>query len=488
MPDQVPIDGGNSADGGFVAAEPIIPEARGFTVPPSFSIRAVDPTAAIEGVPGPDVGDPVLPPFGPLPLPLEEDLIRDGTTRTTANENPPLDDGHLGGLDDFVGTFIGNGLNVIFRPRNGFTNFADDNLLEINFTKEKLTFMSRDVLDAVPNRGFGNANNPSRPSQQDVILRGIPYQQTITDLIDQTSGTLQEPGIPIHFEQGLFLRTPALDHPAIPATISRLASIPHGTTINAQAVDPGFGWIQGPTEVFDTAAHINKITPFFIGTTNDLEFDNHKLPEVGTRNRLPNVLHRAPHDFNRILAIKEFNTPINSLDKINKLKTIVKHRTFEVTTESKKPGDTTANGLLPGGGTSNIAFLQGNKAVGARDTDANANAVKVTCRYWISVVRVDITVPPTNHGRVEVTPPKPAGVPEGVTYFHPTFIVPLRRPLTKAITFPVDYVQIQYAQNVTLDFGPLSWPHISVATLIPGSADGSAKVELKVDQLPPELK
>jgi len=48
-------------------------------------------------------------------------------------------------------------------------------------------------------------------------------------------------------------------------------------------------------------------------------------------------------------------------------------------------------------------------------------------------------------------------------------------------------VQIQYAQNVTLDFGPLSWPHVSVATLIPGGPDSNGKVELKVDQLPPEL-
>jgi hypothetical protein len=503
MPDQVPIGGQEPADGSFVAAEPVITSTRSFTVEPNFSIRAVDPTAAIEGVPGPDRGDPVLPLFGPLPIPADPDLIRDGIAVTSASQVHPLDDGHLGGLDDFVGTFIGNGLNTIFRPRNGFSVLSDDNLLEVNVTKEKLTFLSRDVLDAVPNRGFAAkvdatqaGGNPNRPPQPDVILRGIPYQQTITDLIDQTSGTLQEPGIPIHFEQGLFLRTPALVHPDIPATISRLASIPHGTTINAQAIDPGFGWVTDPAkppvleQVGVGLTKANDITPFVIGTTGPIPFENQKIT-FRTRNRIPNVLDKTPHDFNRVAAIRNFNTPVQTLHNINELKHIVKHRTFEVTTETQKKNQPPKPGLLPGGGTTNIAFLQGTSDPGRADTDANANAVKVTCRYWISVVRVDITVPKTNHGRVEVTPARPEdpqNTIEGVTYVHPTFIVPLKRPNTSPVTFPVDYVQIQYAQNVTLDFGGLSWPHISVATLIPGGADGSGKVELKSEQLPPELK
>jgi len=31
----------------------------------------------------------------------------------------------------------------------------------------------------------------------------------------------------------------------------------------------------------------------------------------------------------------------------------------------------------------------------------------------------------------------------------------------------VPFIQIQYSQTVFLNFGPLTWPHVSVATLIP---------------------
>jgi hypothetical protein len=49
----------------------------------------------------------------------------------------------------------------------------------------------------------------------------------------------------------------------------------------------------------------------------------------------------------------------------------------------------------------------------------------------------------------------------------PKFRVQLRTRVSKDTTIQVPSTQIQYSQNVTLDFGVLSWPHISVATLIP---------------------
>ena len=36
-------------------------------------------------------------------------------------------------------------------------------------------------------------------------------------------------------------------------------------------------------------------------------------------------------------------------------------------------------------------------------------------------------------------------------------------------TLTVRYTQIQYSQSVFLNFGPLTWPHVSVATLIPAA-------------------
>ena len=504
MTDQKHLAGSGRTFEGFEAAEPLIEESRTFRVPQNFKLRAVDPTAAIRGVPGDDFADPVADDFGHLPVPKKEANDQLLIANTNASEEAPLDDKHLGGLDDFVGNFVGNGLNIIFRPRNGDEmSGINDNLLEINVTRETLQFLSRDVLKAIPNRGFGgksfkftppNENFGPLKAQPDVILRGIPYMQQITDLIDQKSFTLREPGIPIHFEQGLFLRTPRLARPDIGPTISRLASIPHGTTINAQCEDPGVQWKLTPPNL-----GLIGITPFPINPTQKPTptvpaFDNFQLnPKQATRNRIPNFLQSNDKlskeekarvdDFASLNAIKNFKNPVRHLIDYNAVKDIIKHRTFEVTT--KHP-------TIPGGGTANIGFLQGTTGPESNPTDANANAVKVTCQYWISVVRVELALKPTAHPFVEVTPEvKPEKVhliPKGVKYIHPTFIVPLKRPLLEPIKFDVDYVQIQYAQNVTLDFGPLSWPHVSVASLIPAGLDMSGKIELLARQLPKKLQ
>ena len=45
----------------------------------------------------------------------------------------------------------------------------------------------------------------------------------------------------------------------------------------------------------------------------------------------------------------------------------------------------------------------------------------------------------------------------------PKFVVNLDVPSAKVVI--VEYTQIQYSQNVIMDFNTLSWPHISVSTL-----------------------
>lgn len=267
MGSQAPLNGQESATGGSPAVQPVISSSRTFSVPDSFNIRAVDPTSAKPGTPGDGVPESVGPVFGSLP-----EVLSNEVQRTKSSQEPPIDDLTLGALNEFVGTYIGNGLNTIFRPRNEVPpdDKTEDNLLEINVTKETLKFLDRNVLGAIPNRGFGfKTDDPDslRLSQPDVILRGIPYLQQISDILDHASNTLHEPGVSIHFEQGLFLRTPGLQHPKIPATISRLASIPHGTTINAQGEDPGFPWTvskdgKGPNI---REAKIDEITPFDVG-------------------------------------------------------------------------------------------------------------------------------------------------------------------------------------------------------------------------------
>jgi hypothetical protein len=124
-------------------------------------------------------------------------------------------------------------VNTIFRPGNGFTSALEDNLLEVNLTLETLQFMESSVLGKVPNRGFDN--------QKDVFLTGIPYQQTISDQLNEVTGKadLGNKKIDLHFKQWLFMRTPVTgSSKTIPPTISRMGSIPHGTTINAQDFEP----------------------------------------------------------------------------------------------------------------------------------------------------------------------------------------------------------------------------------------------------------
>ena len=39
----------------------------------------------------------------------------------------------------------------------------------------------------------------------------------------------------------------------------------------------------------------------------------------------------------------------------------------------------------------------------------------------------------------------------------------------KELTIKVPGIQLQYSQTINLNFGPLTWPHVSVATLVPVS-------------------
>lgn len=88
-------------------------------------------------------------------------------------------------------------------------------------------------------------------------------------------------------------------------------------------------------------------------------------------------------------------------------KTITSTTTFKVSTAPLLPPST-------GGGTSNIAFLQG--AAGG----PNAVSAQVEATFWIETIK------------------QPNG-----SFKH----------------------QLQYTQTVLLNFNGLSWPHVSVATL-----------------------
>ena len=49
----------------------------------------------------------------------------------------------------------------------------------------------------------------------------------------------------------------------------------------------------------------------------------------------------------------------------------------------------------------------------------------------------------------------------------PTFAVMSASAITDKQSVTATYPQIQYTQNVSLNFATLTWPHVSVATLVP---------------------
>jgi len=422
---------------------------RSFAVEPGFSIRQVDGRRGGEQQRPPSDQKPVsgLDPDTPL---VEPKKITSHPKDDTATLGPVL--------GKFVGTFQGTGMNTIFRPRSNFVNpRQQDNLLEINLTRETLQFMESSVLGKVPNRGFDN--------QGDVFLTGIPYQQTVSDHLNEKTGLadLAKKKVDLHFEQGLFMRTPATESPDTQgtATISRMGSIPHGTTINAQDFEPK-AKKSGSPDIPDI-----EIIPFIIGGSQKnprerILFDNmdvkKEITEATTEKdkffRIPSSL--AKFFANKTIKPESVNNPNQFLKDMNEGKTIESHWTFNVRT--KHPN-------LGGGGLANIAFLQdGVKPTIPTSARGNANAVNMTCTYWVSTVKHQVLIEPGDHTKVNpIVTPK--DTKEG--FPGPEFEIELKRKVKEPQLINVTSTQIQYSQNVTLDFGPLSWPHISVATLVP---------------------
>ena len=118
---------------------------------------------------------------------------------------------------------------------------------------------------------------------------------------------------------------------------------------------------------------------------------------------------------------------------------------------------------LFGGGTDNIAFLLG-------DTGAsrpNAQALSMTATFWIETVAHVILVPIFRPGQPPLTiageARKSPGQPVPKFLVNPPFEITTPRPITVFST------QIQYSQEVMLNFNTLTWPHVSVATLVPAA-------------------
>jgi hypothetical protein len=344
----------------------------------------------------------------------------------------------LGPLANFTGNFAGSGFNTIFRPDNSTTptpfpkpvSGQPDNVLELNLTHETLSFSSS--LGSVPNRGM---------VQADAFLNGVPYLQSISDV---TTGR----SIGIHFEPGLWVIVPPTSDPAEGSTLVRMASIPHGTTINAQGT---FVSHAGPPTIPPV-----DITPFVEGSPGFL------IPfpsQTASNNDTP----RIPQDLTSFIAagtitqaiLTDPNTVLrNAITGLDITETI----TISVSTAPSLP--------LFGGGSDNIAFLWGNAGAVTAPHPAgqNAQTLQMTATFWIETVKRTILVPIFREGQPPLTlKPTPNHPNEPLPEFtvRPPFPLPRPRPIT------ITFTQIQYSQKVLLNFNGLTWPHVSVATLVP---------------------
>jgi hypothetical protein len=281
----------------------------------------------------------------------------------------------LGPLADLVGTWKGRGFNQIWRPFHG----SQDRFLELNETMETLEF--DEIPGDIPNRGF---------LQGDINLHGIRYLQQIQDV--HVLGPNGKPA-GIHIEPGLWINAPQTTNPQDGPTVARMANIPHGTSMVAQGSSP---------PVINHAPPIGpaSITPFTIAPPHTpIQF-----PE--TNLGIPSQFRTPPGDIPNVTQAM-VNNPNLVLSQAIAGKNIVSTTTLRIST-------TPLNPPTSGGGTDNIAFLQGNSA------GPNAQAANVEAIFWIETVKE-------------------------------------ANGATKHL--------LQYTQTVLLNFNGLSWPHVSVATL-----------------------
>ncbi len=349
---------------------------------------------------------------------------------------PPAATPPLGPLAEFRGDWVGNGFNTIFRPDNTVTPTPLpnpipppppplDNILELNLTSESLSFSPS--LGSVPNRGT--------TPQGDIFLNGVPYLQTVKDI------TVHGESVGIHVEPGIWIHVPPTNVPVLGKTVTRMASIPHGTTIEAQGT---FAEVAGPPTINPV-----DITPFQTANpANKIRFASQTAASLNTP--------RIPQDLTSFIAAGTITQQL--LDNPNKLlsdviakQKIIKTIAIIISTAPTPP--------LFGGGVDNIAFLLGQAAANA----PNAQTLQMAAIFWIETVETTILVGPLNVGQqfaVKATPSIP---------FQrvPTFsgIAPFDVDVPRKLT--VRFTQIQYTQTVLLNFATLTWPHVSVNTLVP---------------------
>jgi hypothetical protein len=241
----------------------------------------------------------------------------------------------LGALAGLLGSWSGQGFNVIWRPNH---SAGQDHFLELNVTGDQIDFAA--IPGAIPNRGL---------LQPDINMFGLTYLQQVKDA-NLNAG--------LHIEPGLWVTIPATTDPKLGPTVARLASIPHGTTIVAQGT--------ATTAAGPPAIPPAGIRPFAIGQPGQTV----DFPEQTMATASPFRTSGA--------GLAGITQPMVS-DPNNVLTAAIKGQTITSTTTLRIATNDTP---VPGGGTANTAFLQG---IG----QSNADAALVTATFWLETLQGD---------------------------------------------------------------------------------------------------
>jgi hypothetical protein len=242
----------------------------------------------------------------------------------------------LGPLAGLAGTWSGQGFNTIWRPHRD----TSDHFLELNVTNDQIDLQV--INGQIPNRGLLTPQ---------IFMHGLTYLQQISD------ANVSVNGVPagLHIEPGVWINVPPTTDPQEPATVARLASIPHGTTITIQGTAvTGTG---GPL-IPDVS-----LTPFNQGHPNQpIDFPeqhlNQSTPFRTSGVGLTGITQAMLDNPNSVLT----KNPPN------------------VTTTTRLHVSTTPGVPDVGGGTSDTAFL-----VGTKD-GPNADPAHVAATFWLQTL------------------------------------------------------------------------------------------------------
>jgi hypothetical protein len=399
---------------------------------------------------------------------------------------------HLGPLAHLAGHWVGSGFNTIWRPDNkGDPGFAVRRFLQLNMTSETLTF---DVISSpIPNRGLAN--------QPDIVIYGLNYLQKVKDNDTEIPG-FANAGEDLHIEPGLFLTVPQSGGPTVdnandktgtvpvpltPASLVRLATIPHGVTVRMQGDSATAVLIKGPLVIppiypiadiaqiytdFPNYPATPPLTPAQQAAAFRIQYETlptsepeqlglgiqpvnvpaqalvaaapdvgiyHVVPENTLANDTPypnvkNAQSNGPFPPEWQAYV---NDPNEVLRQANVGKNVLGFIPITLTTPSPA-----AISQIPFLGSADPALEA--TAANLDAGQSNAFVHSATSTFWIEWVETD------DHN----------------TNRHPDYNIPALEFLNP---FPgkTTYIQIQYSQTVILNFNQVLWPHISVATLRP---------------------